>query len=78
MIKYTDLDEAIIGFSNVWHPNGARVDRVIYSGEKVIAIYMQRDGMDLQEAIDFVDFNTDGGYLGKDTPIIVWPIEYLD
>jgi hypothetical protein len=78
MIKYNGLDEAIVGFANVWHPNGTRVERVIYSGEKIVEIYMQRDEMTEDQAIEFIEFNTDGGYVGEDTPIIVWPIEYLD
>ena len=77
MIKYTGLDKAIIGVANVWHPNGTRVKRVIYSGEKIIEVYKKRDKMTDDQAIEFIEFNTDGGYLGEDTPIIVWPTEDL-
>ena len=78
MIEYTGLEKAILGVANVWHPDGERVERIIYSGEKIVQIFKKRDKMTYEEAIEFIEFNTDGGYLGKSTPIIVWSIEDLD
>ena len=72
MIYYDDLKSAELGISSVWDSSGSRIDRVIYSAEKIIKLYKKRDKMTEEQAIEFIEFNTDGGYLGEDTPIIVW------
>ena len=72
MIQYNDLKSAELGIASVWDSNGYRVDRMIYSAEEIINLYKNRDNMTEEQAIEFIEFNTDGGYLGKDTPIIVW------
>jgi hypothetical protein len=35
----------------------------------MVAILVERDGMDEDEADEFLDFNCLGGYLGEHTPI---------
>jgi hypothetical protein len=35
---------------------------------------MERDGMEWDDAMDFIDFNIDNTYIGKDTPLLVWPV----
>lgn len=72
MICYNDLNEAELGIASVWDSNGCRVERMIYSAEEIIKLYQKRDNMTEEQAMEFIEFNTDGGYLGKDTPIIVW------
>ena len=52
-ITLDDLDEAMIGI--VW------VDfkvAVVYSMEKIIEVFMKRDGMDRDEAQEYYEFNT--------------------
>jgi len=40
---------------------------------------VEQDGMTEEEAIEFIDFNIVGAYVGESTPIIMWPIlEDLD
>jgi hypothetical protein len=61
------LDTAIIGFEpNLW--------RVVYSRNKVVDILMKRDGMGVDEAIEFAEFNIFGAYVGEGTPI--WVEDY--
>jgi hypothetical protein len=33
---------------------------------------MTRDGMTADEAREFIEFNIEGGYIGIDTPVLVW------
>ena len=73
MITYDNLDDAIIGHASVWDGN-EKVERVIYSGEKMIGLFMQ-DGMSELDAIEWIEFNMEGAYLGKETPVIVWERE---
>jgi len=72
---FSGLDAAIIGHASVWHPDGNKVERVIYDGPKLVSIFQQRDGMTDDEAIEYIDFNIEGGYVGEDTPIICWPLD---
>ena len=70
MITYDNLDEAIIGQASVWD-GGDKVERVIYDGEKIVDLLMG-DGMKEVEALEWIEYNIEGGYLGKHTPIIMW------
>lgn len=71
MKKWDGLDESIIGTSMLWM-NNERVEVLVYDGEKMIEQLMTRDGMTEGEAIDFIDFNIENAYIGKDTPLTVW------
>jgi hypothetical protein len=55
----------------------AQEERLIYSVEKCIEILMQ-DDMDYLEAREYLDFNTIGAYVGKQTPIFLEDIEGID
>jgi hypothetical protein len=73
MKRWTDLDKAIIG-TTLTYQAGERVPVFVYSGDQVISILMDRDGMTHDEALEFIDFNIDNAYIGKNTPLLVWPI----
>lgn len=73
MKRWNDLDKAIIGTTLTYH-EGERVPVFVYSGEEIISVLMIRDGMTHEEALEFVDFNIEGAYTGKDTPLLMWPI----
>jgi hypothetical protein len=72
MKKWDDLDEAIIGPANIW-ANRTQVEVLIYNAEVIRNILMKRDGMDFEEAREFIEFNIEGAYVGPDTPVLVWP-----
>ena len=71
MKKWDGFDSAIIGTSNLWIGN-ERVDVLVYDVEKMVEQLMIRDGMDAEEAIDYINFNIEGAYIEKDTPVVVW------
>jgi hypothetical protein len=74
MLKADGFDEVIIGFT---YDMVAQEERLIYSVEKCIEILMQ-DDMDYLEAREYLDFNTIGAYVGKQTPIFLEDIEGID
>jgi len=76
MIKYDGYDEAIIGPASTWR-EGTNVAVLVYDAEKIREILM-RDGMDAEEAREFIEFNIEGGYLGIETPVLVWPNDIWD
>ena len=62
------LDDAIIGFEpNLW--------RVVYSKTKCINTLVE-DGMDEEEAVEYLEYNTFSAYVGEKTPIWVDDFKY--
>jgi hypothetical protein len=77
MIKYDGYNEAIIGPASIWRDN-TMVSVLVYDAEKIRNILMTRDGMEADEAREFIEFNIEGGYLGIETPVLVWPDDSWD
>lgn len=76
MIKLNGYDEAIIGPAMVW--SGQTMDsRLVYDADKIRDILM-KDGMDYEEAREFIEFNIEGAYVGPQTPVLVWPGDMWD
>ena len=76
MIKYDGYDEAILGPAFIWRDR-QQVQVLVYDAEKIREILM-RDGMDAEEAREFIEFNIEGAYVGEDTPILVWTQDMWD
>ena len=76
MIKYDNYDEAIIGTAMIWRDQ-QQVQVLVYDAERIRDILM-RDGMDAEEAREFIEFNIEGGYLGVQTPVLVWSDDVWD
>lgn len=62
------LEDAIIG---VYYDRQDSINRLVYSRTKCIEIFINRDGMTHEEALEFFDYNVEGAYVGKQTPIWV-------
>ena len=72
LIKMDGLDKALIGRSCIWDSTGRQEDRLVYSGEKIVAILIARDGMTADEALEYIEFDIEGAYVGEQTPIVMW------
>ena len=59
------LDDALMGMTET-SPH-----RAVYSVKKVFDILITRDGMTLEGACEFFDFNIAGAYVGEHTPIFI-------
>jgi hypothetical protein len=71
MLLADGLEDAFIGVtSNHHHPQVA-----VYSHEKCIQIFIDRDGMSEEEAEEFFQFNTLGAYVGKHGPLFLAEVE---
>ena len=71
IIKHTGYDEAIIGTAFIWRDR-TQVQVLVYDAEEIRRILMERDGMDAEEAREFIEFNIEGAYLGPTTPVLSW------
>ena len=60
------FDDAILGLSHD--------SKVVYDIDKMIKV-LTDDGMDSEEALEYLEFNTFGAYVGKFTPIYVQRIK---
>ena len=52
-----------------WEDNPYEV--LVYSVDKIIEILIDRDGMTEEEAVEFFEFNIEGAYMGRMTPVYV-------
>jgi hypothetical protein len=71
MKQWDDLDDSIIGQASIWNGN-KRVEVLVYDADKMIKVFKDRDGMTEEEANEYILFNIEGAYIGKDTPVLVW------
>ena len=71
MLKIDGHDDAVIGPAMIWG-NGERISVLVYDAEAIRATLIHRDGMDPDEAREYIEFNIEGAYMGPDTPILVW------
>lgn len=71
VLKADGLDDAIVGIARPVSLDNQPV--LVYDVDKVVEIFRDRDGMTLEEAIEFFDFNIDSAYVGLRTPIYLMP-----
>ena len=72
-ICYDGMDEALIGIyrGDLARQNMQERSIAVYSYVKFIEVYIKRDGMSEEEAIEFFDYYVAGGYIGKYQPLII-------
>ena len=61
------FDEAILGIAEGMGRSAA----VLYDYRKCVQILMERDGMEEDEAQEFMDVNVVGAYIGQHTPVFL-------
>jgi len=61
------FDEAVLGMCIQFGDEPI----VAYDYEKCLNILMERDGMNRPTAIDFMEFNVIGAYVGLNTPVFI-------
>ena len=65
----SEFDSALLRIEN---------DVAVYSVERVIEVYIKRDGMTRHQALEFFDYNCEGAYLGPYTPRFEYELEEKD
>jgi len=79
----SELDENVLlmdGFDDAVIGVGKRINcplLAIYDYNKMVDICVSRDGMDHEEAMEYIEYNCIGAWVGKGTPIIMNSIESL-
>ena len=78
MLKIDGHDDAVLGPAMIWGQGGHRINVLVYDAEAIRTTLMERDGMDAEEAREYIEFNIEGAYMGPDTPILVWMDDLWD
>lgn len=58
------FDDALIGLDMI-------TNRAIYDSNKMIQILVQEEEMSIQEAVEYLEYNTWNAYVGDKTPIFL-------
>jgi len=61
------LEDAIIGIAE----RCSCPSLVVYDFERCVGILMERDGMTEEDAVEFLEFNTVGAWVGPRTPLFL-------
>lgn len=75
MVRLVGLDDCIVGFADVLGEAGI-TRRLIYGGPNIVHSLM-RQGMTQDDAMEHLEFNIENAYMGRATPVIMWPAELV-
>ena len=64
ILKADGFDDAVIGIEE-------RSGRLVYDVNLMISILICDEGMSEEEAIEYLDYNVIGAYVGEQTPIYI-------
>lgn len=67
MLKIDGFDDCLIGIASRCGDD----DLLVYSTARIYQKLMERDGMTMEEAIEYAEFNIIGSYMGEHTPLFV-------
>lgn len=68
ILVYNGLEEALIG---TVYRCGMEGPCAVYDYELLVDVFTQRDGMTYEEAVEYIDFNIVGLFIGARTPFIL-------
>jgi|TARA_B100001094_G_C17808788_1_gene612789 hypothetical protein len=70
MLKANGFDNALIGIGR----RCSQEDVLVYDFNKAVKILVNRDNMTEEEAVEYLEFNTVGAWVGNKTPVFVYPM----
>jgi hypothetical protein len=70
MLKANGFDNALIGIGR----RCSQEDVLVYDFNKAVKILVNRDNMTEEEAVEYLEFNTVGAWVGNKTPMFVYPM----
>jgi hypothetical protein len=65
------FEEALVGIGTAFD-----TDIAVYDFGRCVDVLVQRDGMDYEEAVEYMEYNVTGSFVGDNTPVFIrWSIE---
>ena len=74
MMRVVGFDDCVLGIASRCGGH----DLLAYSTEKICQKLHDRDGMSLEAALEFFEYNIAGAYMGELSPVFVAPAYDLD
>jgi hypothetical protein len=68
MLAAVGFDNCVVGYTEA---QPGRPCLIVYDYEKCITTLMGRDGMEYGEAVEYMDFNVVGAWVGNETPVFI-------
>lgn len=75
--KWVGFDDCVIGVASIWRDQSI-YEVLVYSGDSMVELLLERDSMTDEEAIEFISFKIENAYIGVNTPVIAWKNEDWD
>lgn len=78
---YYETDQEMLlmdGFESAFIGLSKRCSQPIlatYSFTKMLQVLIERDGMDVEEAAEYIEYNCTGAWMGELTPVILYEVE---
>lgn len=69
-VFFDGLDDALVGLVEHFTPGG-RILVAAYDYDACLGLLVERDGMEPEDAEEWMDFNVLGAYVGEGTPAFV-------
>ena len=73
LLKIDGHDNAIVGLVDMFDGTC-----IAYDQEKILENLTERDGMTMEEAVEYFDFNIAGAYMGRGTPVFYTPLGHVE
>lgn len=68
------FDDAFLGYTTrINEPETA-----VYDFDKMVSVLMTRDGLSYDEAVEYIEFNCQGAWVGERTPHILHRLDALN
>jgi len=67
MLLADGFEKAFVGVGS----RASQPDIAVYDFDKCVAILCERDGMDLDDAVEFMHYNVVGAWMGDNTPLFI-------
>lgn len=65
------FEDALVGVGTSFNS-----DIAVYDFSRCVGILMERDGMDYEEAVEYMEYNVTGSFIGEATPVFLrWTVE---
>ena len=69
------FESALLGVGNQFLGSEGQMHVAVYSFSKCVKVLMDRDEMEYDEALEFMDYNVLGSYLGPGMPVFLLDLE---
>jgi hypothetical protein len=66
-LLFDGFEEAFVGFAT----QASGMELAVYDHQIMVELLCKRDGMSIEDAIEFLEFNTLSAYVGRGTPLVL-------